>query len=403
LTGLATATFLAFGTLLVLFGANANEIMRSLDLDYANFGLLGSMLSLGLGVGIVVAGPIADRLPRRPLFLASCIVVIAAATTLGPQTTYEGLIVHMIAIGLGAGFYETVINVIIIEKFSDAAGRRLLFIHSGASFAACAAPLIMGFLRESFEIEWYVTFRWAGLLHIPLVVAGYFQSMTTTPERTVSRSATANDALDDFSDNASDTSNASDKIPDEAPDRRANSKLALAAICMATFAYVGVETALTIFVVDHTVTDLDLGATRAARTISAFWGGLLVGRLASGLATRSPGAGATAVSALLGAGLVLGFGLGILEIPELAMAMTGLVLGGVFPVMIGLAGQSLPSSPATAVGLAGGLGSLGGFIIPWYTGRLASTDGLPFAITSLAGWLGLLLVAAVAVRFRRRR
>ena len=125
--------------------------------------------------------------------------------------------------------------------------------------------------------------------------------------------------------------------------------------------------------------------------------------LASGLSTRSPDAGATAVSALIGAGLVLGFGLGILEIPELAMAMTGLVLGGVFPVMIGLAGQSLPSSPATAVGLAGGLGSLGGFIIPWYTGRLASTDGLPFAITSLAGWLGLLLVAAVAVRFRRRR
>ena len=393
MTGLATATFLAFGTLLVLFGANANEIIRSLDLDYADFGLLGSMLSLGLGVGIVVAGPIADRLPRRPLFLASCIVVIAAATTLGPQTTYEGLIVHTIAIGLGAGFYETVINVIIIEKFADAAGRRLLFIHSGASFAACAAPLIVGLLRESFEIEWYETFRWAGLLHIPLVAAGFFQSMTTTPERTVSRSATANDAFHDFSD----------KTPDGAPARPANSKLALAAICVATFAYVGVESALTIFVVDHTVTDLDLSATRAARTISAFWGGLLVGRLASGLSARSPGAGATAVSALLGAALVLGFGLGILEIPELAMAMTGLVLGGVFPVMIGLAGQSLPSSPATAVGLAGGLGSLGGFIIPWYTGRLASTDGLPFAITSLAGWLGLLLVAAVAVRFRRRR
>ena len=126
MTALATASFLAFGTLLVLFGANASEIISDLDLDYADFGLLGSMLSLGLGIGIVVAGPIADRQPRRPLFVGACVVVIAATTTLGPQTTYPQLIVHMIAIGLGAGFYETVLNVIVIEEYGDGAGRRLL-------------------------------------------------------------------------------------------------------------------------------------------------------------------------------------------------------------------------------------------------------------------------------------
>jgi FHS family glucose/mannose:H+ symporter-like MFS transporter len=388
LTGLATATFLAFGTLLVLFGANAPEIITGLGLDYADFGLLGSMLSLGLGLGIVVAGPIADRLPRRPLFIGSCVVVIAATTTLGPQTTYQHLIVHMIAIGLGAGFYETVLNVIIIENFADAAGRRLLFIHSGAPFAACVVPLLIGLLRENFVLEWYVTFRWAGLLHIPLVAAACCHSMQTRSEGTASHPP----PVGDVSDSASSFSS----------NRRANNKIVLAAICAATFAYVGVESALTIFIVDYTVTDLELGAARAAGTISAFWGGLLVGRLASGLSPRSPGAGATAVSALLAAGIILGFGAGIFGVPELAMAAAGFVLGGVFPVMIGLAGQALPSSPATAVGLAGGLGSLGGFIVPWYTGRLANTAGLPFAITSLSGWLLLLLAAAMTARFRQR-
>jgi FHS family glucose/mannose:H+ symporter-like MFS transporter len=380
LTGLATASFLAFGTLLVLFGANATEIITNLRLDYAEFGLLGSMLSLGLGVGIVVAGPIADRLPRRPLYIASCVVVISATTTLGTQTTYEQFIVHMIVIGLGAGFYETVLSVIIIEEFADAARRRLLFIHSGAPFAACAVPLLVGLLRENFELEWYVTFRWAGLLHIPLIAAACFHSMQVTSKRTAAQPIAAGNS----------------------PERRAKNRFVLAAICVATFAYVGVESALTIFVVDHTETDLGLGAVRAARTISAFWGGLLVGRLASGLSSRSPGAGATAVSALLAAGIILAFGLGLLEVPELAMATTGLVLGGVFPVMIGLAGQSLPSSPATAVGLAGGMGSLGGFVIPWYTGQLARSSGLPFAITSLGGWLLLLLVATATMRFWRR-
>jgi FHS family glucose/mannose:H+ symporter-like MFS transporter len=379
-TGLATASFLAFGTLLVLFGANATEIMTSLDLDYADFGLLGSMLSLGIGIGIVIAGPIADRLPRRPLYMGSCVVVIAATTTLGPHTTYEGFIVHIIAMGLGAGFYETVLNVIIVEEHGDEAGRRLLFIHSGASFAACVAPLVMGLFREHLGLEWYAAFRWAGLLHVPLVAAAGFQSMRIKVKR---RPSTPHELA-------------------ESPSRPANQKLVLAAICFATFAYVGVESALTIFVADHAQTDLGFDATRATRTISAFWGGLLVGRLASGMSPRSPGAGATGVSAVLGAVLILAFGLGWLGVPEIAMAMTGLVLGGVFPVMIGLAGRSLPSSPATAVGLAGGLGSLGGFVVPWVTGRLAMTKGLPFAITSLSGWLLLLLAAAVIVVVRRR-
>jgi FHS family glucose/mannose:H+ symporter-like MFS transporter len=385
LTGLATASFLAFGTLLVLFGANASEIISSLGLDYAEFGLLGSMLSLGLGVGIVVAGPIADRLPRRPLFIASCVVVIAGTTTLGPQTTYQQLMIHIVAVGLGAGFYETVLNVLIIEEFGDAAGRRLLFIHSGAPFAACVVPLLIGFLRADFELDWYSTFRWAGVLHIPLIAAACFNSMQITSEQRTAHPLSAGDARK------------------TTPPTRAPNRFVLAAICVATFAYVGVESALTIFVVDFTVTDLELGATRAAGTISAFWGGLLVGRLASALSPRSQGAYATAASALLASGIIAGFGLGLFDLPEFAMAAAGLALGGVFPVMIGLAGQTLPASPATAVGLAGGLGSLGGFLVPWLTGRLASADGLPFAITSLSGWLLLLLAAAMTARFRQRR
>jgi FHS family glucose/mannose:H+ symporter-like MFS transporter len=380
LTGLALASFLAFGTLLVLFGANATEIISDLGLDYAQFGLLGSMLSLGLGIGIVAAGPISDRFPRRPLFISSCVLVISAATTLGPDTTYQRLIIHMIAIGLGAGFYETVLNVIVVENFPDTAGRRLLFIHSGAPFAACVVPLLIDIVRDPGALEWYETFRIAGLLHLPLVVAACFVTMgfassTGTPDPNLSEIST----------------------PVKAADR-----LSLIILCIAIFAYVGVESALTIFVVDHAATDLGLPAARAARTISSFWGGLLVGRLAAGLSPRSPAAGTTALLAAAAAAMLLAFELAGFGSPEFAMAAVGLVLGGVFPVMIGLAGTTLPSSPATALGLAGGLGSAGGFVVPWITGRMAADVGLPFAFVSLAGWLLLLAVAAAAVRFRRR-
>ena len=55
-TVLGVASFLAFGALLVLYGANSSQLIAALDLDYADLGLLGSMLSLGLGGGIVLGG-----------------------------------------------------------------------------------------------------------------------------------------------------------------------------------------------------------------------------------------------------------------------------------------------------------------------------------------------------------
>jgi len=377
-SALGVASFLAFGSLLVLYGANSSQLITSLSLDYADLGLLGSMLSLGLGIGIVLAGPIIDRFPRKPLYVGACLAVIAAATTLDASTSYQRLLIHTIAIGFGAGFYETVLNALIVEEYGSSAPRRLLFIHAAATAAASATPLLLAFARGYVEITWFEAFRYAGLGHLLLVAGAFFVHMKDAPRLAAT---------------------SSESSPDDEP-KRFDDRLALAAVCLVTFAYVGVESAISLFVVDHTTSELGLSAERAARTISAFWGGLLVGRLAVGLSPRPVGAGTTAALASVSAVLMLFFGLGWIGIPELAMTAVGFFLGGVFPIMIGLAGIAMPTAAGTAVGLAGGLGSLGGFIIPWLTGRLANDESLAVALTSLSLWLMVLVIAAAIVRKR---
>ena len=64
-------SFLAFGLVLVLVGANQAHLERDLGLTLAQSGLLVSALSLGLGLGVVGAGPLFDRYPRRPLVIGS--------------------------------------------------------------------------------------------------------------------------------------------------------------------------------------------------------------------------------------------------------------------------------------------------------------------------------------------
>ncbi|MEZ4282543.1 MAG: MFS transporter [Myxococcota bacterium] len=387
MTGLALASFLAFGALLVLYGANSSELIEALGLGYADLGLLGSSLSLGLGIGIVIAGPLVDRLPRRPLFVGAGASVAAACLALGPGTEFRGLLAATIVIGFGAGFYETVLNALIVETHEDAAPRRLVFIHSAATLAAALTPLFFDALRHPGpvfaalalpglpDLAWHDTFRLAGALHLLLIAAAWLVPMPASR-----RAAHASDG---------------------GPEKASEDRIAFVAICLATFAYVGVESALTLFVADHARTDLGLDASRAARTISGFWSGLLIGRLAVGLSPRAPGAGTTALLAAVASAIVVSFGLGWLSPPELAMAGAGFFLGGVFPVMIGLAGRALPRNAGLAVGLAGGLGSLGGFVVPWITGLIAGSGGLPGAIASLAGWLGLLVCAATIVRVRR--
>ena len=79
------------------------------------------------------------------------------------------------------------------------------------------------------------------------------------------------------------------------------------------------------------------------------------------------------------------------------MALTGFSLGGVFPIMFGMAGQTKPNASGLAVGLAAGIGSLGGFAIPWWTGLLATQFGLQLALLSLAAWIALLALASFTV------
>lgn len=399
MTGLAVASFLAFGALLVLYGANASEMIEALGLGYADLGLLGSCLSLGLGVGIVIAGPLVDRLPRRPLFVAACGCVVAACLLLGPGTGFRSLLVQTILIGFGAGFYETILNALIVEEFGDGAPRRLVFIHSAATLSAALTPLFFGALRTSIELAWYDTFRLAGLAHVALVAAVAFVPMRSDarprrePEPPIESPPWS--AVAPGPDGASPASAVSPVLVD------GGDRIAFAAICVATFAYVGVESALTLFVADHARTSLGLDAARADATISAFWSGLLVGRLGVGLSPRAPGAGTTAALASIAAAVVLAFGRGWIAAPEVAMAATGFFLGGAFPVLIGLAGRTLPRKAGLAVGLAGGLGSLGGFVVPWITGELAALGGLASALAALSGWLCLLVAGAAFVRSRR--
>ena len=160
----------------------------------------------------------------------------------------------------------------------------------------------------------------------------------------------------------------------------------------AAFAYVGIETALSVFAVPH-AEGAGLESARGMRALSAFWLGLLAARVAFA-ALRRPAAVAQLRLAGGAGALVLGAGAAVALPPEALFFAAGLGLGVVFPLLVVFAGDAAPQRRGTAVGIVVAAGAFGGFAVPWAAGALGDRFGTGASLGLLAALaLGIALAA----------
>jgi len=372
---LGFAAFTLLGVVLVLVGASQAELARALQLDLARSGLLGAALPLGAGVGVTLAGPVVDRLPRRPVFLGAVLLAALAGLAVEPKIGFARALCHVFALGAGIGVYDTLMNALVIERHGAASGRPLAVLHAAATLGAVLGPPLVGWLAA--HGDWTTSFRvtggallalcpWVAALPLPAPPGGGERGAAQPASPLVSR--------------------------------------ALLALALVGFAYVGVETGVTLFCVAWAGEGLGLAPARGRSAISSFWLGLLFGRLALLGLRRPVGAGLLALSGLGGA-LFLGAAVAGRALPlEAATGLAGLCLGAVYPVMMGLTGRHFPAATGTAAGLVAGAAALGGFCVPWLAGALGDAAGIRAALASLAGLsLGISAAALMLGSAQARR
>jgi fucose permease len=251
------------------------------------------------------------------------------------------------------------------------AAKPLTLVHSGATLGAIGGPALAAWLAVVADWSW--SFRALGAGHLVVALAAF-----AVP------------------------------FPGPAADRHPAPRIllppgaarALLPFALISFAYVGVETALTVLAVPYATDAMGLAEARGVAAISAFWAGLLAGRLAL-LLVRGAIDARYLVFAGTAATLVLGAGTAARVAPiELFLGAAGATLGLVFPLMIALVGERAGSARGTATGLVVGAGALGGFTLPWLHGALGDAVGPGFAVGSLAAWAALLAASAWSTRGR---
>ncbi len=362
------AGFLFFGVLLVIVGANQAHLAPALGLDLEETGRLGASLLLGMGLGIIAAGPLIDRLPRRPIFLVAALTSALALLTTTADMGLARALTHMFFIGMGGGVLETVLNVIAVERYAQSAARYVIFLHTAATVGAMTAPPLLDRLAEIGGFE--LGFQAIGCAALAIALwsgLAPFEGPAPHEERGASSSL------------------------------RSIATPALLALCVIGFSYIGIEAAITLFATPY-ATSLQIDHERGSTAISAFYFGLLLGRIALVATPRTPGFGLLMASGIASALLLAGgVGLGVAQV-ELWTGACGLVLSGVFPIMVTLVGQTFPNARGTATGIAVGSGTLGGVAISWLTGWVGESWGVGVAMGSLALWCLSVTLAAFLSR-----
>jgi fucose permease len=312
---LCFSAFFCFGVVLVLAGASQPEIAADLGLDLARSGLLVSTLAIGIGIGVVGAGPLFDRHARRPLFVGSTLLAAAALIFVDAGIGYTRLLVHLIAIGIGIGAYDTLINALVIERYRDRAARPMTIVHAGATVGAMFGPALVGFAVA--QLHWTASFRWTGYAHLALAAAALACPFPRPPARLPSRPT-------------------SEKM------RSLLFKPALLPFAAIAFAYVGVEAAMTIFAVPYANGVLQLSPGHGRLAISAFWLGILAGRIASAASAKLLQPRAFIGAGMLGAACIVAGVVSESAEVLVVFGLTGFAWGCVYPLMITLAGRQFP-------------------------------------------------------------
>jgi fucose permease len=356
--------FFCLGVVLVLLGANQADLARDLDLDFARTGMLAAALAAGIGVGVVGAGPLFDRFARRPLFIAATLITGAGLLAFRSSTGFQEALLLIGLAGAGVGAYDTLFNAAVVERFGERSAKPMNLLHAATCLGAISGPPLVAAISARWH--WAASLHWTGAAHIVLAAAALLVRFPAPARRPVTRKPVFSTALLPFA--------------------------------VIAFAYVGVESAVTMFAVPYASVGLALDPTRGQYAISALWFGILLGRLAP-LALRGnlDSRIIVATGLLGGVGLIAGIALDTPHI-SLLFGCVGFAVGPVYPVMISLAGQRFPHSRGAAAGLAAGAGALGGFAIPWLTGATGDGFGISIAMGSLGLWALLIALGGQAAR-----
>ena len=353
---------------LYAFGPALTLLRAELHFSYTLVGLYSALWSAGAVVTGFGFARLSRRLPRTAVLWSSAAVSVAGVALFTAGRTVPLTLAGAALTGLAGATLLTCAQAVLSDRHGDGRDRALTEANVLAAGCAVLAPLLLGLLQDS-------PATWRPVFGLPvLLLVGMYLRYRRQP------------------------------LPAATVRHPGAGRLPLACWLLAGMTAAGVAIEFCpVYFGAELLTATGLRAAQAATAISAFYLGILAGRVAGAWLTRRAGRtvpvlwGSLAVTA---AGFVL-FWLAGLPAPAIAgLFACGLGLANLYPLSLALAMAAAPGHGDIANARVGLLGGVTVIVAPYLLGSLADHVGLRAAFTvepALIAACALLLLAGLRI------
>ncbi len=370
--GAAWADILVFGIAASVLGSLLPSLIAHFGLDEAAAGSLFPMLTIGIGAGSLIFGPIVDRYGFKALLATAVALVVTGLEGIAWAPSVPLVGVSLAFVGVGGGVLNGATSALVADVSDEGGtGSGLAVLGVFFGIGAVGTPLALSLLLKRFDYA-AVTAGIGAAVLLPLV---FTLSIRFPPS----------------------------KHPRGFPLRQGAALLRDPAILLLGTCLLfesGLESIGGGWIGRYVQGAAALPAERAIFFVSSFGGGMLLGRLLFQLAARrlSPAAilyGSMGI-ALVASALLLGGGSALLVLGAGA-TLLGLAFASAFPLLLAFGGERYPTLSGTVFGILFVMALFGGTGGPWATGVLGKIVGLRtalFIIPAAVVCMGLALTLA---------
>lgn len=369
------AAFIAIGAQDGTLGVLLPSLQRQYELSKGAVSYLFFASTFGYLVAAFTSGLLVEWLGRRLFLTLGGVALLLGNALVVTVPSWYAVLAALLCVGFGIAVVDAGLNTYVASLPNNTA--KLNYLHAFYGVGALIGPLLASTIIG-------VGLRWnrvyAVLATIALLLALSFASMFRRAQGTQAESHGEQHAT-------GNVMAATLRLP----------IVWIAAVFL--LLYVGVEVSIGSWTFSFLTEERGEGVLLAGRLVSSYWGGLTLGRLVLGGAAKR--LGNTRLIQLCLAGLVVGLLLlwigRVWIVAALGLALAGFSLGPIFPTMIAVIAQLVPSRllPST-IGFMTSLGAAGAAFFPWIAGTLANQFGvwviLPYAMAIAVVLLGCWLL-----------
>ncbi|MEM6833671.1 MAG: MFS transporter [Pseudomonadota bacterium] len=397
-----------FDVLAISFAAPG--IAKEWNIDPATLGVVLSMELIGMAVGSVLIGNIADRIGRRPTILACLVLMTTSMCVTVISSNITMLSVSRIATGLGIGGMLSATSAMVAE-YSNAKQRSLNVVLNIAGYSVGA---ILGGLVASSLLDggnWRSVFIFGASLTavaIPLTWFLLLESVDSLSDRQPPNALKQiNQILAKMKHEAIETLPLTSTVQHKRSISALFSRDLARPTALLTLAYFAqimlfyyVQKWVPKIVVDMGYDDSEAGRVLVAANIGNLASAVLLGLISQKIPIRPLVIGSMIMSFF--AVLVFGSGIGDLSLLSFSVAMAAFFINAGVVGMYPIFADTFPAHlRASGIGFAIGLGRGGSAIGPIAAGALFAAESSVFTVSALMGAGGLIAACMIILLPRR--